>query len=77
MAMRLSRARRRIGSQYQVLVDDHPYRKARTDRQRRLHIHVSTNQLLTNLTRRIAATLSDGLGDGVIIIRRAKLRSDA
>jgi hypothetical protein len=38
-----------------------------------LHIHVPTNELLTNLARRIAAPLSDGLRDGVIIIRGAKL----
>ena len=76
MAMRLSRTRRRIGRQHQVFVNDHSHREARTDRQRRLHIYVTTNQLLTNLARRIAATLPDGLRDGVIIIRRAKLRSD-
>ena len=75
MAIRLSRTRR-IGRQHQVFVNDHSHWEPGTDRQRRLHIHVPTNQLLTNLARRIAAPLSDGLRDGVIIIRRTKLRSD-
>ena len=75
MAIRLSRTRR-IGRQHQVFVNDHSHRETGTDRQRRLHIHVPTHQLLTDLARRIAAPLPDGLRDGVIIIRRAKLRSD-
>ena len=73
MAIPLSRTRRQIGSQHQVFVDDHSHRESGTDRQRRLYIHIPANQLLANLARRIAAPLSDGLRDGVIIIRRAKL----
>ena len=49
MTIRLGRAGRRIGGQHQVLVDDHSDREAGTDGQRRLYIHVPTNQLLADL----------------------------
>lgn len=54
----------------EISIDDHAYRKSRTDGQRRLNIETATHNLLAGLIQGVAGPVPQGLNDRTVIAIR-------
>jgi hypothetical protein len=55
-----------VGFKHEVPIDDHPHRKPRPDRERRLNIKITLHSFLTGLVQTIAGSSTER-GDNVSI----------
>jgi len=66
-----------VGHQHEVAVNDHAHRKSGADRERWLNVQVAAHDPLPDLVDALGSALLNGLDEGVPIIARARLGSDA
>jgi hypothetical protein len=63
----------------QIAIDDYPHRETRPDCQGRLHVEVTSNDLLAGLIKRVPCPAAKRLEDGTVTVAgaRAELGPDA
>lgn len=66
-----------IGREHEVAIDDDAHREAGPDRDRRLDVEVTSNDLLPGLVQAVAAAAPESSHDAIVVVGGAEFCADA